>query len=377
MDFNLSDDQTAVRDLARGILEKEVTVERLKAARAGGRRGTTPRSGRRSPKPDCSDSWCPPTHGGMGLGLLGGLRASCRSSDASLAPGPFLPTLARRARDRARRHARRNAIRWLGPVAARRRRARAGARRRAAPADPLRPGDARRSETDAAGCSSGEKRVGPGRRPAPRRLLVPARTNDGARVFLVDPAATGVTLGRQRLSTGEPVFTVTLAGVRVDDADVLAGEADDAGGARVRLYESTLVAHRGDAARRLRARARHDRALRPRARAVRRADRLLPGGAASRSPTATSTSSRCAGRPGAPSSASPRAGRAARECAVAKFWAADGGARIATACQHLHGGIGVDLDYPDSSLLPPFEGARAGARWRHAARSSASDATWP
>ncbi len=37
---------------------------------------------------------------------------------------------------------------------------------------------------------------------------------------------------------------------------------------------------------------------------------------------------------------------APRECAVAKFWAADGWARIAAACQHLHGGIGVDLDYP-------------------------------
>jgi len=37
---------------------------------------------------------------------------------------------------------------------------------------------------------------------------------------------------------------------------------------------------------------------------------------------------------------------ATRECAVAKFWAAEGGARIAAAAQHLHGGIGVDLDYP-------------------------------
>ncbi len=31
---------------------------------------------------------------------------------------------------------------------------------------------------------------------------------------------------------------------------------------------------------------------------------------------------------------------------MAKFWAAEGGARIAAAAQHLHGGIGVDLDYP-------------------------------
>ena len=31
---------------------------------------------------------------------------------------------------------------------------------------------------------------------------------------------------------------------------------------------------------------------------------------------------------------------------MAKFWVADGGQRIAHACQHLHGGIGVDVDYP-------------------------------
>lgn len=37
---------------------------------------------------------------------------------------------------------------------------------------------------------------------------------------------------------------------------------------------------------------------------------------------------------------------AAEEVAVAKFWAGDGGSRVLHACQHLHGGIGVDLDYP-------------------------------
>ena len=37
---------------------------------------------------------------------------------------------------------------------------------------------------------------------------------------------------------------------------------------------------------------------------------------------------------------------AAEEMAIAKFWASDGGQRVAAATQHLHGGIGVDLDYP-------------------------------
>jgi alkylation response protein AidB-like acyl-CoA dehydrogenase len=41
------------------------------------------------------------------------------------------------------------------------------------------------------------------------------------------------------------------------------------------------------------------------------------------------------------------AGRpAADQLAIAKFWVADGGQRIAHACQHLHGGIGATTDYP-------------------------------
>jgi alkylation response protein AidB-like acyl-CoA dehydrogenase len=37
---------------------------------------------------------------------------------------------------------------------------------------------------------------------------------------------------------------------------------------------------------------------------------------------------------------------AAREAAVAKFWAAEAGARVANAALHLHGGLGADVDYP-------------------------------
>ena len=37
---------------------------------------------------------------------------------------------------------------------------------------------------------------------------------------------------------------------------------------------------------------------------------------------------------------------AAEEVAIAKFWASDASARISTTVQHLHGGIGVDVEYP-------------------------------
>jgi len=35
-----------------------------------------------------------------------------------------------------------------------------------------------------------------------------------------------------------------------------------------------------------------------------------------------------------------------QEVAIAKFWAADGGQRVVHAAVHLHGGVGVDRDYP-------------------------------
>jgi len=37
---------------------------------------------------------------------------------------------------------------------------------------------------------------------------------------------------------------------------------------------------------------------------------------------------------------------AAAQVAVAKFWAAEAGQRVVHTAQHLHGGIGVDRDYP-------------------------------
>ena len=37
---------------------------------------------------------------------------------------------------------------------------------------------------------------------------------------------------------------------------------------------------------------------------------------------------------------------AAKEVAIAKYWAAEGGSRIGHAGLHIHGGISIDVDYP-------------------------------
>jgi alkylation response protein AidB-like acyl-CoA dehydrogenase len=34
------------------------------------------------------------------------------------------------------------------------------------------------------------------------------------------------------------------------------------------------------------------------------------------------------------------------EIDIAKYWAAEGGQRVVHATQHLHGGMGADIDYP-------------------------------
>jgi acyl-CoA dehydrogenase len=34
------------------------------------------------------------------------------------------------------------------------------------------------------------------------------------------------------------------------------------------------------------------------------------------------------------------------EIATAKFWAADGGHRVAHTAVHIHGGVGIDIDFP-------------------------------
>jgi alkylation response protein AidB-like acyl-CoA dehydrogenase len=41
------------------------------------------------------------------------------------------------------------------------------------------------------------------------------------------------------------------------------------------------------------------------------------------------------------------AGRdATNDVLVAKWWASDGGQRVVHLAQHLHGGLGADIDYP-------------------------------
>jgi alkylation response protein AidB-like acyl-CoA dehydrogenase len=177
------------------------------------------------------------------------------------------------------------------------------------------------------------------------RVLVPATTGDGqVGVFLLDPNASGLKLEPQDTTNREPQFRIQISGARVGPEDVL---GDPRGGERIVRWTE---------------------------------ERGLVGLAAIQLGVASEALKRTAeytgvreqfGRPiGSFQGVSLRAADAyidvevmrstlwqaiwrleegldaAIEVSVAKWWACRGGRRVVNSAQHLHGGIGSDMDYP-------------------------------
>jgi 3-oxocholest-4-en-26-oyl-CoA dehydrogenase beta subunit len=176
------------------------------------------------------------------------------------------------------------------------------------------------------------------------RVLVPARTGDGAAVFLVDPRAPGVELERQVTTNGEPQFRMRLANARAGEADVLGGVgrgADVVRWTEARALVALAALQLGIAEEALRRTAEYATGRKQfnqpigafQAVAMRAADAFIDV-EAMRSTLYQATWRLGQGLP------------AAREVEVAKWWACRGGHRVAHAAQHLHGGIGADLEYP-------------------------------
>jgi alkylation response protein AidB-like acyl-CoA dehydrogenase len=178
-----------------------------------------------------------------------------------------------------------------------------------------------------------------------RRVLVPARTGEGKLgVFLVDPSAPGVEVVRVETTSPEPQFLLKVAGARVSADDVL---GDPSGGEEIltsMLRRGTVAlcaTQAGVCAAALQLTAAYvsqreqfgSKIATFQAVAQRAADAYIDTEAISL--TWRQAAWRLA------------EGLDAEEAiAVAKFWAADGGQRVVHAAQHLHGGIGVDVDYP-------------------------------
>jgi alkylation response protein AidB-like acyl-CoA dehydrogenase len=174
------------------------------------------------------------------------------------------------------------------------------------------------------------------------RILLAARTATGVGVFLVDPKAPGVTLTKLRVTTYEPQYDVRLDNVVVEAADVISTD-----GAHIMQWiaERTTVA------------------LCSMMTGI--ADKMMRM-------TASYTSERH--QFGVPIATFQAVGHRAANCyidvecqrlvtqqavslldserdattevQIAKIWSGDCGHRVSYAAQHLHGGMGVDRDYP-------------------------------
>jgi alkylation response protein AidB-like acyl-CoA dehydrogenase len=180
-------------------------------------------------------------------------------------------------------------------------------------------------------------------------ILVPATiatngSGGGVGVFIVDPTAAGVSLIRQNTTTGRPEAIVELSDVAVA-ADRRLGDGAD-GAAIVNVITEFAIAalcvmEAGACASALdltaeytKTRVQFEKPIATfQAVGQRAADAYVDTEGIRL--TAWQAASRLSS--GLPATA---------EVAVAKYWAAEGGQRVVHAASHLHGGVGVDRDYP-------------------------------
>ncbi len=176
-------------------------------------------------------------------------------------------------------------------------------------------------------------------------VLVTARVDPGSvAVFIVDPSAAGVTRERQDANTGQPEAVLTLTGTQVGP-DALLGSVEEGSSIIEWLVQRTTaavaVAQAGAASAALALVAEYTKSREQFGKPIatfqavgqRAADAYVDTEAIRL--TAWQAAWRIA--EGLP---------ADKEVAIAKFWAADGGQRVMHAAVHLHGGVGVDRDYP-------------------------------
>lgn len=176
-------------------------------------------------------------------------------------------------------------------------------------------------------------------------VLVPATTDaDGTGLFVVPADAAGVARESQDTTTGTPEALVTLDGVRVG-ADAALGPIDGDGTALRWLVEHATVANcavmAGVAAEAVRITGEYTSSREQFGRAIatfqavgQRAADAYVDAQGIRLTMLQAAWRLSAGFP------------AEREVAVAKYWASLGGQRVVHAAAHLHGGTGVDRDYP-------------------------------
>jgi alkylation response protein AidB-like acyl-CoA dehydrogenase len=174
------------------------------------------------------------------------------------------------------------------------------------------------------------------------RILVTATTPAGVGLFLVDPQAAGVTLAEGHSTRKQPMFEVTLAGVTVPADDVVGtpGQVD-----------VTWVLERATALLCATQVGVVDKALRMSADYTTTREQfgrpIATFQAVTQRLADAYINAQCIRVSAYQAVWRLSVGLEATEAVrVAKFWASEPAQQIAHATQHVHGGIGIDIDYP-------------------------------
>ncbi len=175
-------------------------------------------------------------------------------------------------------------------------------------------------------------------------VIVAASSDDGIVVALVDTSAAGVTTSPLDTTSGQPESELSLDEVPVATASVLAeGESgrdalatilDHARTAQTSMLLGVCSAALELTAEYIKERKQFGQAIAMFQSVAHRAADAYVDVEAIRLATLQAMWRLDAGVP------------ASAEIALAKYWAAEGGQRVVHAAQHLHGGVGVDRDYP-------------------------------
>jgi alkylation response protein AidB-like acyl-CoA dehydrogenase len=339
MDFNLTQDQEALRDLARKVFTDHSTEDRLKSLKAAGEWHDKPTWDGLA-QASLLGVAVPEEFGGSGMGLQE-LGLLCEEVGRAVAQVPVLASLVLGALPVAEFGTATQKKAWLPGVASGTTVLTAGLQELAND-DPCRPATTARK--DGAGWTLDGAKIGVPSADMASRILIPAATGKGTvGVFLVDPKAPGVTIERQVLANAEPHGKVTLRGVKVG-ADGVLGDPTAGTAVVTWMTERAIAAYCAvqvgvcDKAIRMTAaytteRKQFDRPIATFQAVQQRAADAFIELDIIRMATWEALYRLSLGQP------SPEQVR------IAKYWASDGGQRIVVAAQHLHGGIGVDVDY--------------------------------
>jgi len=340
MDFNLDEEEQAIFDLAAQILGDKSTHERLRQLTADDDR-VDAEAWAALAEAGVLGAAIPEEHGGIGLGYLATAMA-LQQVGATASPVPLLSTAVMGAMPIVEFGTDAQKAAFLPSIANGSLIVAAGLYEEGTlPSEP---------ETVAVADGAGYRLDGV--KPMVEAgldaglLIIPAKTPDGAcAVFLVPADAAGVTATRVDVTTRRPVARIELAGVQVG-ADALLGDGSTSGADIVQWVElrtqAAMCMMMAGAARssiELAAAYTKERKQFDRAVATFQTVSNRAGDSYIDTEAITLTAWQAAWRidQGLP---------AEEAVSIAKWWAADAGFRVVHAAVHVHGGVGVDRDYP-------------------------------